>query len=100
LGVGLSPFEQLEIKDWSWAKKAAVLSFLRCGRVVDPESLDVAAALLLHVADASEKQETGEKSEIRNGLTQDEARVLLLRIYRGQQLRFDRDFLGSSLSRG
>jgi hypothetical protein len=87
LGVGLSPFEQLEIKDWSWAKKAAVLSFLRCGRVVDPASLDVAAALLLHVADASEKQEKGEKSEMRHGLTHDEARALLLRIYRGQLAR-------------
>jgi hypothetical protein len=87
LGVGLVPIEQLETIDWPWAIKAAALSFLRCRRAPDSESLDAAAALLLQIVDASEKQEKGEKPEIRYGLTHGEARALLLRIYRGQRVR-------------
>ena len=84
LGVRLSPIQQLETIDWPWAIKAAVLSFTRCGRVRDLDSIQAAAALLLCIAEASEKGEKGEKSEIRYGCTLEQARALLLRIYRGQ----------------
>ena len=87
LGVGLVPFEQLETIDWPWAVKAAGLSFRRCGRVPDSDSIEAAAALLLQIADALEKQEKGEKPEMQYGLTHDEARSYLHRIYRGQRVR-------------
>lgn len=87
LGVRLSPNQQLETIDWPWAVKAAVLSFIRCGRITDLDSIQAAAALLLCIAEASEKEEKGEKSEIRYGFTVEQARALLLRIYRGQLAR-------------
>jgi hypothetical protein len=87
LGVRLSPFEKLQTIDWSCALEAAALGFLRCGRIPDSDSLDAAAALVLYLADVSEKQEKGEKPEIRYRLTGDAARALLARIYLGQPAR-------------
>jgi hypothetical protein len=91
LGVGLSPIKLLETIDWPWAETAAVLSFIRCGRAPDSDSLEVAAALLLQIVDASEKSEKGEKPETRHGLTAEAARALLIRIYCGQQVRLTDD---------
>jgi hypothetical protein len=88
-GVGLSPIEQLETIDWPLAVKAAVLSFIRCGRITDSDSVQAAAALLLCLAEAPEKGEKGEKPKIRYGLTVEEARALLIRVYRGQRVRLN-----------
>jgi hypothetical protein len=87
LGVRPSPFEKLQAIDWPCALEAAALGFLRCGRIPDSDSLDAAAALVLYLADASEKQEKGEKPEIRYGLTEDEARAFLARIFLGRPAR-------------
>ena len=86
-GVQLSPIEQLELIDWPCAIEASLIGFIRCGHMPDRDSLMAAAALALYVVDTSEKQEKGEKPRIRYGLTADEARALLARIYLGRRVR-------------
>jgi hypothetical protein len=71
--------------------QAAIRSFIVCGRSLHRESIETAAALLLHIAEASEKQEKGEKPESRYGLTRDEARSLMVRILCGQRVRLTAD---------
>ena len=87
LGVLPSPIEDLEEVDWPCAMVAVFFGFLRCGHVPDLDSLNAGAALALYLADTAEKQDKGEKPDLRCGLSQEEARALLARLFCGQRAR-------------